>query len=89
MRRVLLLCLVAALFGCETRLPDPESPGAHAYRERCGDCHRLYAPQLLTADMWKYQVERMQGEMVRRGAPPLQDNERATILEYLQKHAGS
>lgn len=89
MMRAFVACLAAMTVGCETRLPEPESAGARLYRDRCGDCHRLYAPELLKAEMWKYQVERMQGEMVRRGAPPLKDDERATILEYLQKHAGS
>ncbi len=89
MMRALVLSLAAMVVACDARLPDAESAGARLYRDRCGDCHRLYAPQLLKAEMWKYQVERMQGEMVRRGAPPLKDEERATLLEYLQEHAGS
>jgi len=80
--------MAAVLTGCSVKLPDPESPGARLYRERCGGCHRLYAPEVLKAEMWKYQIERMQGEMVRRGVPALTTDERGVLLEYLQQHAG-
>ena len=73
--------------GC-TQLPEPESPGAKLYAARCGTCHRLYAPTLLKFEMWKYQVDRMQGEMQRRGIPPLSQPDLATVLDYLQRHSG-
>jgi hypothetical protein len=37
--------------------------------------------------MWKLQVERMQGEFVRRGLPPLSPEERALVLDYLKRHS--
>jgi len=87
--RVLAFAVLATvLTACDARLPEPESPGAQLYAARCRSCHRLYAPGLLTADMWKYQLDRMQGEMARRGAPPLRPDERSTIQSYLEKHAG-
>lgn len=76
------------LSGCDAGLPEPESPAAQLYQARCRSCHRLYAPGLLTAEMWKYQLDRMQGEMARRGAPPLSPDERNTLQTYLEKHAG-
>jgi hypothetical protein len=79
------LALVAA--GCDARLPDPESPGAHLYATRCGGCHRVYAPGSLTAAMWQVTVQRMQGEMVRRGVPALTTDEQATLLAYLSTHS--
>ncbi|HVN85832.1 MAG TPA: hypothetical protein VMW17_13410 [Candidatus Binatia bacterium] len=79
--------LVATLVGC-TKLPDPDSPGAKLYAERCNSCHRIYAPSLLKFEMWKYQVERMQGEIVRHGLPALTPDEVATILDYLKRHSG-
>ncbi len=89
-RRVALLVLglLVPLAACETKLPDPESPGARLYAARCGGCHRLYAPGVLKSEMWKITVARMQGELVRRGAAPLTDDERATLLVYLEEHSG-
>ena len=72
---------------CDAALPEPDSPAAHLYRQRCSACHRLYAPQLLTAEMWGYMIPRMEQEMLRRRVPPLKADEKQTILEYLQKHA--
>jgi len=83
---VVALCAAMAV-GC-TKLPDPDSPGAKLYAARCNTCHRVYAPGLLKFEMWKYQVERMQGEMERRGIPPLTPSEKATVLDYLRKHSG-
>jgi hypothetical protein len=39
--------------------------------------------------MWRFMLGRMDIEMQRRGAPLLTPDERATILEYLQKHASN
>ena len=72
---------------CDASLPEPESAAAQLYRQRCSTCHRLYAPQLLTAEMWGYMIPRMEQEMLRRRGPPLKAEEKQTILEYLQKHA--
>ena len=91
--RTLRLLLVAVLcglswMGCNAKLPEPESAGAKLYAARCDTCHRIYAPGIMKFEMWKIQVERMQGEMVRRGLPPLSDAERSTLLDYLQRHSG-
>ena len=75
------LALLAA--GCDAALPDPESPGARLYAARCTGCHRLYAPGLLTGEMWKITVARMQGELARRGLPPLSADEQALLVDYL------
>ena len=80
-----LLTLVSS--GCNASLPEPESPAAQLYRERCAQCHRLYGPSLLTAEMWTFMISRMEQEMLRRGVPPLKVGEKQTILEYLQKHS--
>lgn len=73
--------------GCDARLPEPESPGAQLYAARCGGCHRLYAPSLMTAEMWKVTVARMQGELARRGVAPLTTEEQARVLDYLDRHS--
>jgi diheme cytochrome c len=80
------LALAAA---CGGTLPDPQAPGAVVMRERCGGCHRLYAPETMTVEMWKFQVERMRTEFARRGVPWLAPGEEQALLEYLTSHAGS
>ena len=42
---------------------------------------------LMTAEMWKMTVARMQGEMARRGAAPLNADEQAALLDYLDRTA--
>jgi len=37
--------------------------------------------------MWQLIVARMEQEFQRRGLPPLQPEERQTILDYLQKYS--
>ena len=86
-RFVLLLLLLLA--GCNASLPEPESSAAQLYQRRCSGCHRLYAPSVLTADMWKFMVARMEQEFQHRGLPPLPADERQSILDYLQKHSGN
>lgn len=83
---VLIGALILAA-GCTPDLPDPASPGAKLYAERCGTCHGLYAPGALTAAMWEVQVQRMQGEMLRRRLDPLDATDQATVLAYLRAHA--
>ena len=82
-----LLLVIAGNGGCNASLPEPESPAAQLYRQRCALCHRLYGPSLLTTAMWAVMVNRMEQEMSRRGVPPLKVEEKQTILEYLQKHS--
>ncbi len=84
---VALVCAVG-LGACSVQLPEPESEGAKLYTQRCNSCHRLYAPASLKYEMWKIQLERMQGEMARRGQPPLTPQELAVVLDYLKRHAG-
>ncbi len=79
-----LLCTAA----CNAKLPEPDSPGAKLYASRCDNgCHRVYAPSSMTYEMWKYQVQRMEGEIVRHGMPALTDEERTTMLDYLKRHS--
>jgi hypothetical protein len=82
-----LLALGLCAASCDAQLPDAESPGARLYATRCTGCHRLYAPAVLSAEMWKVTVARMQGELARRGLPPLTAAEQATLLDYLDRHS--
>jgi hypothetical protein len=82
------LCLVVSS-GCNAKLPDPDSPGARLYASRCNGCHRLYAPGLMSEEMWRITVKRMQGELARRGLAPLSGEEEALLLDYLRRHSYS
>lgn len=90
---VLSVVLFAALslisFGCTPpkELPEPESPRARAYVARCAVCHQAYHPSDLTAKMWESMMTLMDGQMARRGMPPLEGAERDSILQYLSDHA--
>lgn len=86
-RRLLALGVAFALAACDASLPEPDSAGATLYATRCAGCHRLYAPGAQTAAMWEVTVTRMQGELARRGVPPLTADEQATLLAYLERHS--
>jgi len=88
--RICSIILAAVLLSsCDARLPEPESPGAKLYAQRCSSgCHRLYAPSVMKFEMWKVTVERMQGELARRGVPVLTRDEERLLLDYLAHHSG-
>jgi len=86
---VLALILGVGGSGCNASLPEPESSAAQLYKQRCSACHRVYAPSLLTAEMWNVMVARMEQEMRRSGGPPLSTDDRRQILDYLQKHSSN
>lgn len=78
-----------ALLAACTRIPEPDSPGGQVYARRCGTtCHGPYRPESLKFEMWKFLVERMEAEMARRGLPPLEEEERRLLMDYLRKHSG-
>ncbi len=87
LRSVILGLLCASLIACETTLPESDSEGARLYRQRCSGCHRLYHPGLLTPDMWRFMLARMDTEFLRLGRLPLSETERRTIFDYLNAHA--
>ena len=72
---------------CSKPLPDEGSASAELYRERCGGCHRLYAPASLKYPLWEMAVTRMETNITRSGRPPLAPAEKETILAYLREHA--
>ena len=84
---VVTLVLTGVVSGCNAALPESDSPEARLYQQKCSGCHRLYAPGVLTAEMWGFMVARMEKEFRRRGVPPLTEEEKRTILSYLQLHS--
>jgi Dihaem cytochrome c len=88
--RSVLTLLLALAAGCGGAvLPEPDAPGARVLRERCGGCHRVYAPGTMTVEMWKVQVARMQALFAQKGIPPLAPDEERVLMDYLGAHAGT
>jgi hypothetical protein len=56
--------------------------------QRCGGCHRVYAPASMTMEMWKFQLGRMQQLFAQRGLPWLSPDEEQAVFAYLAQHAG-
>ena len=88
-RLVLTVALGALLAACSAELPEPESAGAHVLAARCGGCHRLYAPGLMTFEMWKVQLDKMHRLFAQRGIPWMPAEEEAILVDYLRRHAGT
>jgi hypothetical protein len=82
--------VIGSLSACSRPKPLPEQ-GSYAeqlYVQRCGNCHRAYAPHSMTAAMWQQQVDVMQGKIAGAGQPALTSEQRVAILNYLQRNAG-
>ncbi len=91
-RHPALIALIAALAifiaGCEGPLPEKDSFPARLYAQRCDGCHRAYNPHRMTAAMWEIQIGVMEPKIREAGLPPLSDQERKIILDYLERNAG-
>jgi hypothetical protein len=84
-----LALLSLLLHGCDAKLPEPDTPGAKLYTERCSSgCHRIYAPSSMKYEMWKVVMERMKRQHPAKGFPPLTSAQEQMLLDYLRKHAG-
>ena len=76
------------LASCSSPLPEAGSPQATLYAARCGGCHVVHQPAMLTPAMWKLQVERMDQKFRAAGRPAPTADEKARILDYLTRNAG-
>jgi len=80
---------LAVCSGCTKPLPEEGSPAERLYVEKCGTyCHRPYQPASMKMKMWETMLARMEIEMIRRGMP-FSTKDRATILDYLSRNAGT
>lgn len=68
-------------------MPEATSAPARLYVERCGQCHAAYVPGLMTADMWRLQLDMMRDKMLQAGVAPLTGAESDAITNYLTSNA--
>ncbi len=66
---------------------ETNDAGENLYKSRCGMCHQLPEPGMLTATQWRIVLETMQKRMGHLGMPPLTEAEHRQILDYLSRHA--
>ena len=84
------LAIAAGLAGCRTAsLPEHGSAAERLYAQRCGSCHKPYSPSSMTVAMWATQVDAMEPKIAQAGLPPLSEDERRAILNYLERNAGA
>ena len=88
--RILVFVLIVGLFyigGCSTiqTIPEPDSPGAKLYIEKCTQCHGLPGPKRHTSEQWDHVLNMMSGFMDQRGLP-FPANEKELIRDYLHRN---
>ena len=85
---LLALTLLVSIAGCNLPLPESETEAARLYVEKCSVCHEAKHPGLLSGEAWVHIVDRMEKYVIEMGKrEPLNDKDKATILNYLKKHA--
>lgn len=82
---ILISLFLIACAGTQT-IPDPESPGARLYKERCTKCHGLPGPQRHTPEQWNHLLGMMDGFMEQKGIE-FPAEERKLIQDYLHRNA--
>lgn len=80
--------LVFSLGACSRPLPEAGSPAVEVYENRCGSCHRAFDPASMKYALWEMVLPRMDERMRSANLPPLNGEERSTILAYLKRNAG-
>jgi hypothetical protein len=67
-------------------IPEPESPGASLYRERCTMCHGLPGVTRHTPEQWDQLLVMMDGFMKQRNIE-FPEQEKNLIRDYLHRNA--
>ena len=90
MRNWYLYITAVVIAGCAaqpTPIPESNSVAGQLYRSRCGACHAVPHPKRHDYDQWEHMVRVMEKQAQHREIAPPSDEERATILDYLKRHA--
>ena len=78
------------LTGCAaapTPLPQADSADARVYAQRCGVCHSVPHPKRHDMAAWQSLIKVMDQRMAERGQPPLNGDERASVMRYLEANS--
>ncbi len=80
----LIVSSMAACAGTQ-KIPEPESPGAKLFEQRCTQCHGLPVTKRHTPEQWGHLLLLMESFMVEKGIPfPTQ--EKKMIRDYLYRN---
>ncbi len=82
---ILMSLLLIACAGTQT-IPEPESPGARLFKERCTKCHGLPGPKRHTPEQWEGFLVMMEKFMLEKGIKFL-PHEKKLIQGYLYRNA--
>lgn len=66
---------------------DENISGKDMFAARCAVCHQLPEPGMLKAKQWMFIIETMQQRMQQADMPQLNEQEKASILEFLALNA--
>ncbi len=83
---VAAIVLVAGCASSGTPIPAPQSQAAQLFVEKCGSCHAVPHPARHSADEWPHYVALMEQRMAERDKPPLSEQQRQLIMEYLGEY---
>ena len=67
--------------------PEYETEAARLYLAKCSGCHAAPLPNIHNTRQWFSVVQRMQMRMTNKAIQPLNEQEMAIVLQYLEKHA--
>lgn len=87
--RAFAAILFITITGCQRPLPEENSPAARIYVRQCGQCHQPYNPHSMTAAMWEIEIPKMEDKIRQARLPALEDAQKRTILDYLERNAGT
>ncbi len=92
MRRMLLgILLVTGAAGIAQaaggELSEQQAQGKVLFEARCGVCHQLPEPDMLTPSKWKRLLQLMQKRMQQADMPPLDEEEFAQVHAYLSSQS--
>ncbi|MDH5300283.1 MAG: cytochrome c [Gammaproteobacteria bacterium] len=91
-----LVCIpVLALVACEQPkqfspskdLPEPDSEGAKVLMDFCSQCHAPPKPSTHLKGEWRNVVLRMQNHRLMESMDTLSEQQIASLVAYLDKHA--
>ena len=82
---ILVPVFLISCVGTQT-IPEPESPGARLYQERCTHCHGLPGVTRHTPEQWDQLLVMMDGFMKQKNIK-LPDQEKKLIRDYLHRNA--